>query len=93
LFGQQGKVCLLRAELGDQAGSLNAHASPLDEQQAESIVDAARQQIDGASGKVSLAVTSVPERSFVRELLEPEFPLVPVVATQEFGAFMVDLAF
>jgi hypothetical protein len=84
LISRQGKVLLLDAEQQSKAASLMGQSGRPGEQQTESILDAARRQIASAPG-VCLAVTSVPVRSFVRELLEPEFPLVPIVATQEFG--------
>jgi hypothetical protein len=91
LIEQHGKVFLLGGKLHDMAASLQAMTEPLDNRQAEIISDAVRHQITNAAGNASLAVKSVPVRSFVRELLEPEFPLIPVVATQEFGVLQVRL--
>jgi hypothetical protein len=85
LIAQYGTVLMLGDEVQGMAADLMARGDHPDEQQSEIIVDAVGHQIGGTAGKVCLAVPSVPMRSLVRELLEPEFPLVPVVATQELG--------
>jgi type III secretory pathway component EscV len=84
-LSKQGEVLMLGADPKGITESVRDEAVHPREKRADIIVDAARRQIASAPGKVCLAVTSVPVRSLIRELLEPEFPLVPVVATQEFG--------
>jgi hypothetical protein len=91
LVAQYGTVLMLGAEVQGMAAELMTQRDHPDEQQSERIVDAVRRQIAGSAGTVCLAVPSVPMRSLVRELLEPEFPLVPVVATQELRTLGVGL--
>jgi FHIPEP family len=72
----------LGAEL-ERLVAADTPTSHLDDQHVEELVRAVRQRLAAASGPVSIALSSVPRRSVVRELLEPEFPHVPVIATQE----------
>ena len=85
LIAQYGRVLMLAPEVQVMAAELMAQGGQPDGQQAEIIADAVRHQLAGTAGNVCLAAPSVPMRSLVRELLEPEFPLVPVVATSELG--------
>ena len=82
----QRKVLLLGAELEGIAAALGDNTGCPDESQVEVLVEGIRHQMADTSGPICLAVSSVPMRSVVREFLEPEFPLVPVVALQELWA-------
>jgi hypothetical protein len=85
LIWQQASFIRLDDETERMAEDLAGRADPQPGQQAEVILAAVRRLIAAAPGSAGLAVRSVPVRSFLRELLEPEFPLIPVVATQEYG--------
>jgi hypothetical protein len=91
LIAQYGRVLLLAPEVQVMAAELIAQGNQPDGQQAEVIADAVRHQLAGTAGNVCLAAPSVPMRSLVREVLEPEFPLVPVVATSELGTLAAAL--
>jgi hypothetical protein len=91
LIRQQGTLLMLGEEPHRMAEELLGHPGRPDDSQAEIILAEVRRQLAAAPGGVCLGVRSVPVRSFLRELLEPEFPLVPVVATQELGSLTVSL--
>lgn len=79
----QEKVVVLGAELEGIAGTLRDGSGREDEPAAEMLVEGVRRLIAGTTSPIYLATTSMPVRSVVREILEPEFPLIPVVALQE----------
>ena len=79
----QEKVVVLGAELEGIVGTLRDGSGRDDEPAVEMLVEGVRRLIVGTTSPISLATSSVPMRSVVREILEPEFPLVPVVALQE----------
>lgn len=79
----QEKVVALGAELEGIADGLRDGSGREDESAVEMLVEGVRRLIADTTGPISLATSSVPVRSIIREILEPEFPLVPVVASQE----------
>jgi len=91
LVGQLGTLFMLGPELSELAAKPEAAAGSSGDPRGEIISAAVRHQLASSPDGLSLAVRSVPVRSLVRELLEPEFPLIPVVATQEFGVLQIGL--
>jgi hypothetical protein len=79
----EGSVAFLGTAIEGVASTSEERTRSRDQEQVEVLLEAVQRKIDHSSGPVSVAVPSVPVRSVVRELLEPEFPLVPVIATQE----------
>ncbi len=77
------KVVALGTELEGVAGALKDGSACLNESAVETLVAGVRGLMAGQTSPICLATSSVPVRSVVREILEPEFPLVPVVALQE----------
>ena len=81
---------MLGAELEGIAGTLRDGSGREDEPAVEMLVEGVRRLIAGMTGPISLATSSMSVRSVAREILEAEFPLVPVVALQELPfAFLV----
>jgi hypothetical protein len=77
----EGSIIFLGPGLEGNASASDEELQNQDQEQLEVLLAAVRDRVGDVSGAV--AVSSVPLRSVVRELLEPQFPLVPVVAAQE----------